>query len=313
LILVTGATGFIGSAVVKQLSDQGVEFKCLVRTPGNENRIQTFSPEIHYGDLLNRRSLNHVLAGTDTVINVAGTLPFGDNSEGYRRKNVGSAVNLVEAGEDAGVKKIIHVSAVGSTENNSNPFLRSKYLSENVIIRSTINHTILRLPHVFGPRDSFTNHCASLMRVLPCKLIYGDPRCVLQPMHVSDVAYCIVRSATGDDMSGKIIDLVGAESISYSDLFTTIRNRFSSNLIPYCPTLEVPDFAAKIFASLWSDFSPLSFSFGQYLRSNMISSDSSVADLFDFEPRLLFNNIQHVQRIKYKTALRVLFGDKNRW
>ena len=101
--------------------------------------------------------------------------------------------------------------------------------------------------------------------------------------------------------------------ISYSDLFTTIRNRFSSNLIPYCPTLEVPDFAAKIFASLWSDFSPLSFSFGQYLRSNMISSDSSVADLFDFEPRLLFNNIQHVQRIKYKTALRVLFGDKNRW
>ena len=81
MILVTGAAGFLGSEIVKQLSDEGMDFKCLVRTPGSESRIQPFSQEVHYGDLLNPKSLPYVLDGVDTVINTAGTLPFGDNSE----------------------------------------------------------------------------------------------------------------------------------------------------------------------------------------------------------------------------------------
>ena len=313
MILVTGATGFIGSEVVKQLSDEGLEFKCLVRTPGTENRIKSSSAKIHYGDLLNPKSLPYVFSGVDTVINVAGTLPFGDNAEGYRRKNVGSVVNLVEAGEDAGVRKIVHISAVGGSQDHSNVFLKSKYLSENVVTRGTAESTVLRLPHVFGPRDSFTNYCASLMKIFPFKLMYGDPESILQPIHVSDVAQCIVRSAVNDDMSGKVVDLVGPESISYADLFTIIRNRFVGTVIPYSPVIEIPDWVSKIFSSLWSDISPLSFSFGQYLRSDMTSSDDAVEKLFGFEPRLLFNNIQHVQSIKYSLAFKVLFGDKNQW
>ena len=84
-------------------------------------------------------------------------------------------------------------------------------------------------------------------------------------------------------------------------------------MIPYSPVIEIPDWVSKIFSSLWSDISPLSFSFGQYLRSDMTSSDDAVEKLFGFEPRLLFNNIQHVQRIKYSLAFKVLFGDKNQW
>lgn len=313
MILVTGAAGFLGSEIVKQLSDEGMDFKCLVRTPGSESRIQPFSQEVHYGDLLNPKSLPYVLDGVDTVINTAGTLPFGDNSEGYRKKNVGSAVNLVEAGEHAGIKKLVHISAVGATENNSNAFLRSKYLSENVVTRSSNSFTILRIPHVFGPRDTFTNYCAALLKIFPFKLIYGDPESMLQPIHVSDAANCIIKSAINEEMSGKTLDLVGPESISHVDLFTTIRNRFSRNRLPYSPVMEVPDWAAKIFASLWSDYSPLSFSFGEYLTSNMTSKNGVVENLFGFQPRLLFNNIQYVQRIKYKLAWNVLFGDRNRW
>ena len=310
MILVTGATGFIGTEVVRRLSDEGIRYKCLVRTPGMENKIQSFNPQIHYGDLLNPNNLRFIFKDVDTIVNVAGTLPFGDTSEGYRRKNVGSAVNLVEAAEQSGVKKIVHVSAVGSSEDNTNPFLRSKYLSENVITRSAINTIVLRLPHVFGANDSFTNYCAALMKISPFRLLYGDPENILQPIHVSDVANCIVQSSVRDDKVGATFDLVGPESISYMDLFTAVKNRFPANKLPFNPVIEVPEIVSKIFSSLWSSYSPLSFSFGQYMSSNMTSTEMLIEDLFGFKPKFLFNNIQHVQRITYKRALMVLFGEK---
>jgi len=178
-ILVTGATGFIGSHLAEELIQRGERVRCLVKRDNFEKDgvplLKRIGAQITYGDLLDKGSIKDALAGVDKVYHMAAIArPMPIPDEEYFRVNVMGTKNLLEACKDAQVKRIVHassISAVGPAPNRNpmdektacNPITvygRSKLSAENVAIECfEIYRTpviIIRYDMVFGPRDLVT-------------------------------------------------------------------------------------------------------------------------------------------------------------
>jgi nucleoside-diphosphate-sugar epimerase len=311
LILVTGATGFLGREVVRQLQNTEYAFKCLIHTPGKERVLKISDSQIVYGDLLNRNSLDAMLMGIDIIINIAGTSPFGEHSNVYRRVNVGSTLNLIERSESANVKRFIHISAVSSSNDSSSPFLRSKFLSEKVVTKSSLEFTILRFAHVYGPEDRFLNYSAALLKLLPIKILYGDSEALLQPIHIQDVGKLILQSMYDNSFTGKEIDLVGPESISYMELYKLINDKLSSGVVKYAPYLQIPEWFARLISNFWGLSSPLNISFSNYMTDGLISKQNVGNIAIDVPLKKLSQNLDYVKDINLLDSLKILFGNNS--
>lgn len=153
-ILVTGATGFIGSYLTRELIERNYSVRCLVRKTSNVSRLPE-KVELWYGDLIEPKMLEHLAMGIDIVIHLAAIGDINAVSEKhyreYRKVNVEGTRNLLEECKKYKneIKKFIHFSSLAAVEYRSLPYGRSKYESELVVKKSGIPYVILRPPMVY--------------------------------------------------------------------------------------------------------------------------------------------------------------------
>ena len=191
IIALTGGTGFVGQAVVDEACLRGFPLRALAR------REQAACEGVEWvrGDLADRAALARLVAGAEAVLHVAGVVNTPDPL-GFHLGNVTGTEALVEAAEEAGVKRFVFVSSLAAREPGLSKYGQSKRHAEEVVQTSGLDWTILRPPAIYGPRDReiFVMFRAAKWGVVPL-----PPVGRASIIHVADLARLLLALVPGGD------------------------------------------------------------------------------------------------------------------
>ena len=311
VVLVTGATGFIGRAVVGELLKHNYAVRCLVRTPGSERMFSDRSVEIYYGDIRDENSIVSACHGVEIVINLVSTISPSRGSDMFSTNVVG-VTKLVSAIESSGsVKHLVHVSVLGANDNPRERYFFSKWKGEQEIKRTRTSYTILRPSVITGASDRFSNLLGSLVRLFPVVPVVGHGRNRIQPMVVEDFAYCIVASLGRNDLEGKIIEIGGDLYLSINEMIDCISDAMGMRRIK----IHFPFWVSGLFCSLMNIFmtKPLLNRELARMLSNRNVTDIGVAkSVFGITPKAFSEGIHHLTDMNVKNATDHLFRNSDK-
>jgi len=189
MLLLTGATGLVGSALLRRLTAAGVPVRCLVRDPRRlgAERVRV---QIALGDLLDPPSFRNAMRGVTTVVHLAASIR--DESAGSIEELNGIATwRMVEAAERAGVEHFVFFSALEASAFQRCRFLRSKALAEAAVSEAAIRTTVFAPSIVYAPGDPYLS-LLEVLSLLPVMPMSGRGRAVYQPIWAEDVADCVM-------------------------------------------------------------------------------------------------------------------------
>lgn len=238
MILVTGATGFIGRTLVRQLTSIGYPVRVLIRPSPRTPRLpKGVSVEVAVVSLADTRGLRAALRDVDIIFHLASAENQGSRGDLLTADIQGTA-NLIEAATDAGVDRIVYLSHIGAARASGYPAFKAKGIAEEHIRNGKVPYTILRTSLVYGPEDHFTNNLSRLIRssfgVFP---IQSGGRTVVQPVWVEDLVTCMLWALENKDTLNKVYELGGSEFFTLQQIIETImdvthRRRFLVSLSP---------------------------------------------------------------------------------
>ena len=214
MLLLTGATGLIGSALLPRLLASGREVRCLVRDPRRlgDERVHV---QIALGDLADPPSFRNALRGVDTVVHLAAAIR--DQPGGSIEELNGVATwRMVEAARRAGVGHFVFFSAQSASAHNRARFMRAKALAERAVADSGVRHTIFAPSIAWAPGDVFLT-LLERMALLPVVPISGSGQARFQPIWSHDVADCVMAALNGAGDRERY-ELSGPETLSYDDI-----------------------------------------------------------------------------------------------
>jgi uncharacterized protein YbjT (DUF2867 family) len=209
--LILGGTGFVGRSICEKLVERsgGADGRLRVATrrfPRARHLQLLPTVEIACGDSHDEATLTRMLRDTDAVINLTGIL-HGSETE-FERVHVRLPARLGAACRAAGVRRVVHLSALGATTNAPSRYQRSKARGEDALRAAGLDLTILRPSVIFGERDRFINLFARLQAIFPIvPLASAGAR--FQPVWVDDVASAVVRSLDDPTTIGASIECCG--------------------------------------------------------------------------------------------------------
>ncbi|PLX67554.1 MAG: complex I NDUFA9 subunit family protein [Denitrovibrio sp.] len=253
-VLVTGATGFVGNAVINSLIKNGFSPVALVRQ-GSEDKLEQ-KCEIAYGDILDKNSLIKALDDIYAVIHLVGIIrEFPRKSVTFENMHTIATNNIVQASVEKGVRRYIHMSANGTRQNAVSEYHITKQKAEDIVKSSGLEYTIFRPSLIYGPSDSFINMLVSFMKKTPIFSYFGDGSYPMQPIYVDEVAECFVRSIENEKTVGMIYPLCGQNVYTYKEVLKMVSKAIGRNHL----LLPVPEFAISTGISLFgkTDWFPI--------------------------------------------------------
>jgi uncharacterized protein YbjT (DUF2867 family) len=216
VLLLTGATGLLGHAVVRRLVARGTPVRCLVRDPRRlgPERVRV---QLAIGDLADPASWRNALRGVKTVVHLAASAR--DQPRGSIEELNGIATwRLVRAAARAGVEHFVFFSALSASIHDRTRFLRAKALAEQTVRESEVPHTVFAPSLVFSPGD---RHLSLLERLawLPVVPVPGRGRALFQPIWADDVAACVCAALDGNGArpagDGACYELAGPDTLDH--------------------------------------------------------------------------------------------------
>ncbi len=196
MILITGATGYIGRHLVARLVAQGERPRCLVREMNGAKRILPADKvELVQGATTSPASLDAAVQGVDTIVHAAFLTADRKQSTGneYEKTNVQGTANLIKAAKKAGVKRIIEISGLGTRPDKPGSYMQGRYLAEKMLKESGLDWTIIQPSVLFGKNAPFIKGLADLIRTSPIVPLIGGGKIMFQPIYVEDVVTVIIK------------------------------------------------------------------------------------------------------------------------
>ena len=244
MILVTGATGYVGSRVLARLVGAGQEVRGLARSQG--------------GDLTKPETLPPFLEGVDLVIHAAAIT--GDKREPYKgaydRVNREGTENLVAAARAAGVKRLVAISGLGCKPAPTGTYMATRWGLEEAVRHGGIPYVILQPSVLFGEGAPFVTALENLARRSPVLPALGGGGTKFQPLWVEDLVTCIQQSCTRDELLGREHALGGAEILTFREILRVISRRLGKRrlIVPIplalarLPNPALPSAAVELFS-----------------------------------------------------------------
>ena len=211
MILLTGATGTVGTALLRRLVAARKPVRCLVRDPRKlgPERVRV---QIALGDLGDPASFRNALRGVDTVVHLAAAIRDQDAGSIEELNGVATA-RLLRASERGGVKRFLFFSAMGASQHSSARFFRAKALAERAVEESELDTTVFAPSIVYSPGDYWLRLLERLS-YLPVVPISGDGEALYQPIWADDTAACVMATLDGRASDGPV-ELAGPETLSH--------------------------------------------------------------------------------------------------
>jgi NADH dehydrogenase len=214
VILLTGATGNLGTPLLRRLTTSGARVRCLVRDPRRlgPERVRV---QIALGDLSEPASFRNALRGVDTVVHLAAAIRDQQRAS-IEELNAVATLRLLHAAERSGVERFVFFSALGASLHGRARFFRAKALAEQAVAASPLETTIFAPSIVYSPRDPWVR-LLERMSLLPVMPISGSGRALYQPIWSDDAAAAVIAALGGGDGRDRY-DLAGPETMSYDDI-----------------------------------------------------------------------------------------------
>ena len=221
MILVTGGTGFVGSHLVTRLVESGYEVRCLVRSWAKAEALKARGVELVLGDVTNPKSLKQAMPGVETVIHLVAILRESKVAT-FNGVNVGGTKNVILAALGSGVKRLIHIGALGANSNPRYRYIYSKWQGEEAVRSSKLDFTILAPSVMFGTGCGFTRELIGSIKMFPFLApIPGSGKTRFQPIWVEDMVSCRLQALKGEK-SGQTCALGGPEHLTYEQMLDAI-------------------------------------------------------------------------------------------
>ncbi len=230
MILVTGASGFVGRHVVAALRADGREVRELVRAAGKAQGAAAV------GDVTDPASLRAAVAGCDTVIHLVAIRQ--GRPEQFQRVMVEGTRNLLAAAKEAGVKRFVHMSALGTSEQTRSlvPYFGAKWTQEQDVKTSGLPYVIFRPSFIFGKDGGILPTFATLAKVAPVTPIIGSGRQRIQPIWADDVGAYFSKAVDLDAATNQTFELGGPDAVTWNEFWERLKRARGSRR----PSLHVP-------------------------------------------------------------------------
>ncbi len=222
LVTIFGGSGFIGRYLTQILATKGIAVRVAVRAPaaanfcrpmGNIGQVTPIQANIR-----DMESVKSAVAGVDAVINLVGIIDEVGRQKFDAVNHIGAA-NIATAVADAGIKKLIHISALGADKNAKAAYNKSKAAGEAAVLSALPTATIMRPAVVFGSGDHFFNKFGKMTDFLPFLPLIDGGKVKFQPVYVKDLADAIVNSLLSDgQQDGKIYEIAGPKQYSFRQI-----------------------------------------------------------------------------------------------
>ncbi len=221
MILVTGGSGYLGSHIVRRLSESGKPVRAMVYDQARaerEQRLSGLSVEWASGDVTDPSSLQRALEGVTQVIHtVAIAIEKGNRT--YEAINYRGTVNLVDAARSAGIQRFIHISQLGADPELPYRFLASKGRALAYLYGTELDWTAFSPSVIWGPEDEFANTFAKLVPLTPIIFpIIGDENARFQSVWVEDVVTAVEKSLTDEATIHQDFELGGPEVLTLEEI-----------------------------------------------------------------------------------------------
>lgn len=220
-VCITGGTGFVGREIIRQLLNAGHQVRALQRAVIKSKQIANV--EYVIGDTTSAESLSGCLSDCEAVIHLVGIIrEFPGKKITFERLHTESTRNIVNAAEQQGVKRFLHMSANGTRPEATTAYHKTKWAAEQQVRASQLDWTIFRPSLIYGAEDQFVNMLADLIRKLPVVPVIGDGQYQLQPVSVTDVAAGFIRALETSETFGQTFCCCGPQAYSYDEIIDMI-------------------------------------------------------------------------------------------
>jgi nucleoside-diphosphate-sugar epimerase len=224
-VFLTGATGFVGSSILKKCMAEGHSVYALVR-PGSEHKLPGDSLHnenfnLVKGNLHDPFSYQDSLKQCEAVIHLVGIIreiPSKDLT--FQRIHIDGTKNLVEAAVNAGVQRFVHMSALGARPTATSEYHATKWAAEELVRAGGLDYVIFRPSVIFGPDDEFVNMLCGLVKLPICPVI-GDGKYRLQPVSIHTVS-SLFEQALSTAHTHSEYEVGGPEAMTYNELLNVI-------------------------------------------------------------------------------------------
>ena len=219
MILLTGATGLVGSALLDRLLAAGQDVRCMVRDPRRlgPNRVRV---QITMGDLANPFAVRQAVRGVDTVAHVAATIrdqPSGSIEE----LNSVATIRLLRDARHAGARRFLFFGAAGASTTSPARFFRAKALAEQAVLESGLDATVLAPSIVYAPGDPWLTLLRRLSW-LPWMPLSGSGEAAYQPIWAEDVAAYFAKALATPAAANRTFELGGPDVVTWNELYERI-------------------------------------------------------------------------------------------
>lgn len=222
MILVTGATGFVGSNLITQLLKDGHAVRALVRDHGHAARRALQGCEAVVGDITVPASLLEAITPPVTaIIHLVGILAETDGAT-FNKIHIDGLRNVVNACLAKGVSRFVHISALGTRQDARSSYHKTKWAAEEILRASGLEYTIFRPSVIFGAEDRFTNLFAHIIKTTPVVIIPGSGQNRMQPVFVKDVVRAVSLSVEAGATMGKTYEIGGKDVFTFDEIIDLI-------------------------------------------------------------------------------------------
>ena len=215
-VLIFGGTGFVGSQVCEKLNQLPCRVTVATRRADNARHLQMLPlADIVEINLHDSTALAALIAGHDAVVNLIAILHGSE--EAFQKVHVTWPLELIRACKAAGVRRIVHISALGAAADSASKYQRSKARGEAALLGSGLDVTVLRPSVIFGADDKFLNTFARLQQMFPVIPLAGA-QARFQPVWVEDVASAVLRCLQDAGTIGEIYEACGPQVFTLKEL-----------------------------------------------------------------------------------------------
>ena len=245
-VLIFGGTGFVGTQLCEKLNELSFRITVATRRSDHARHLQLLPLlDVLEIDLHDSAALTALVAGHDAVVNLIAILHGSE--EAFHKAHVKWPLELVRACKAAGVRRLVHISALGASLDSASKYQRSKARGEAALLGSGLDVTALRPSVIFGADDKFLNTFARLQQVLPVIPLAGS-QARFQPVWVEDVASAVVRCLRDTTTIGQIYEACGPQVFTLKELVQLAGRYAGVNHGRGRPVVGLPDALARLQA-----------------------------------------------------------------